>query len=145
MRRLKMDNDTTDNVCRLVLYHDYGLSEDGPGIKSFRKFIARLGAEHFSDFMHIRKADMAGQSDYRLEDRQHVIAHMEEMYAEIMEKKQCLKMSDLAVGGKELMTIGIKPGPAMGRILKNLFEQVLDEPELNTKEQLLAIVKQQYL
>ena len=31
LRRLKLDNDTIDQVCRLVRNHDYGLSGDGTG------------------------------------------------------------------------------------------------------------------
>jgi tRNA nucleotidyltransferase (CCA-adding enzyme) len=145
LRRLKLDNDTIDQVCRLVKNHDYGLSGDGPGMKSFRRFVAQLGAEHFADFLEIRKGDMAGQSAYHLEQRRQVIAHMEAMYAEIIEQKQCLKLSELAIGGKDLIAIGVKPGPDMGRILKALLDRVLEEPELNTREQLLAIVKESYL
>lgn len=145
LRRLKLDNDTIDQVCRLVKNHDYGLSGDGPGMKSFRRFVAQLGAEHFADFLEIRKGDMVGQSAYHLEQRRQVIAHMEAMYAEIIEQKQCLKLSELAIGGKDLIAIGVKPGPDMGRILKALLDRVLEEPELNTREQLLAIVKESYL
>ncbi|MBO4952236.1 MAG: CCA tRNA nucleotidyltransferase [Lachnospiraceae bacterium] len=145
MRRLKMDNDTIGQVCRLVRNHDYGLSGKGPGIKSFRKFIAQLGAEYFEDYLAIRKGDMAGQSDCNLEQRKYVIAHMQEMYTEIMEQNQCLKMSELAICGKDLIELGVKPGPDMGRILKELLNRVLDAPELNTREQLLAIVKESYL
>ena len=145
LRRLKLDNDTIDQVCRLVKNHDYRLSGDGPGMKSFRRFVAQLGAEHFADFLEIRKGDMAGQSAYHLEQRRQVIAHMEAMYAEIIEQKQCLKLSELAIGGKDLIAIGVKPGPDMGRILKALLDRVLEEPELNTREQLLAIVKESYL
>ena len=57
----------------------------------------------------------------------------------------CLKLSELAIGGKDLIAIGVKPGPDMGRILKVLLDRVLEEPELNTREQLLAIVKESYL
>lgn len=145
LRRLKLDNDTIDQVCGLVRNHDYGLSGDGPGMKSFRRFVAQLGAEHFADFLEIRKGDMAGQSAYHLEQRRQVIAHMEAMYAEIIEQKQCLKLSELEISGKDLIAIGVKPGPDMGRILKALLDRVLEEPELNTREQLLAIVKESYL
>ena len=145
LRRIKLDNDTIDQVCSLVRNHDYGLSGDGPGMKSFRRFVAQLGAEHFADFLEIRKGDMAGQSAYHLEQRRQVIAHMEAMYAEIIEQKQCLKLSELEISGKDLIAIGVKPGPDMGRILKALLDRVLEEPELNTREQLLAIVKESYL
>jgi len=56
-----------------------------------------------------------------------------------------LKLSELEISGKDLIAIGVKPGPDMGRILKALLDRVLEEPELNTREQLLAIVKESYL
>jgi len=39
------------------------------------------------------------------------------------------------------MELGMKAGPAMGSVIKQLVELVLDDPGLNTKEQLLAIAK----
>jgi hypothetical protein len=38
--------------------------------------------------------------------------------------------------------LGIPPGPEVGRILDALFEKVLDEPELNTPERLLALARE---
>jgi hypothetical protein len=34
-----------------------------------------------------------------------------------------------------------KPGPAIGKILDELLERVLDEPGLNTPEQLESIIR----
>lgn len=144
LRRLKLDNETVARVCRLVQYHDYGLAGNGLGIKSFRRFVAKLGMENFSDFMTLRKADMAGQSDYQLEKRKQILAAMEEMYAQIRQEHHCLNVADLAIGGRDLMEHGISPGPQMGQILNELLERVLDEPKRNTKEQLFAIVDEIY-
>ena len=33
-------------------------------------------------------------------------------------------MKDLAISGRELMELGMKPGPDMGRLLQELFDQV---------------------
>lgn len=142
LRRLRFDNDTIDRVYRLVLNHDYGLSGDGPGIKSFRRFLSAFGAEHFPDFLVLRKADMAGQSDYRAEERRAVVERLSDMYGEVMAKNQCLKISDLAIGGKDLMECGVEPGRRMGMILRSMLELVLEEPERNTREQLLEIARQ---
>ena len=38
--------------------------------------------------------------------------------------------------------LGLAPGPELGRILKALFEKVLEEPELNTKEKLFPLAKE---
>ena len=53
-----------------------------------------------------------------------------------------IALGDLAVSGDELRTIGVKPGPLMGRILHDLLQRVLVDPTINTHEQLLAIAVQ---
>jgi hypothetical protein len=37
--------------------------------------------------------------------------------------------------------MGMLPGKAIGDVLDRLFEAVLDDPDLNTREQLLDMVK----
>ena len=39
--------------------------------------------------------------------------------------------------GRDLMAAGMKPGPALGKTLNALMEQVLEQPECNTREYLL--------
>ena len=47
-------------------------------------------------------------------------------------------MKDLALDGKVLMTdLAVKPGPEIGRILRALLEEVVDDPTLNTKDTLV--------
>jgi tRNA nucleotidyltransferase (CCA-adding enzyme) len=47
----------------------------------------------------------------------------------------------LAVNGEDLKQLGIKPGPAMGKLLKKLEEQIIEDPSQNTKEVLLGMAK----
>jgi tRNA nucleotidyltransferase (CCA-adding enzyme) len=45
---------------------------------------------------------------------------------------------DLAIDGKVLMQeLGLKPGPDLGRILKALLDEVVDDPGKNQREVLL--------
>lgn len=143
LRRLKMDNATINQVSRTVLYHDYGISwkADEISIKAFRRFVAKLGIENAADFFVIREADIAGQSDYRLEDKNKALNKMKELYNIIKEEAHCLKISDLAIDGKVLMDLGMKPGKDMGYMLSYLLELVLDEPKLNEKEKLISLVE----
>jgi poly(A) polymerase/tRNA nucleotidyltransferase (CCA-adding enzyme) len=56
-----------------------------------------------------------------------------------LDESQAISLKDLAVSGRDLMAIGIKPGKTMGIILGELLETVLDDPEQNTREDLLLI------
>jgi tRNA nucleotidyltransferase (CCA-adding enzyme) len=51
-----------------------------------------------------------------------------------------VELGDLAVGGDDLADAGVPPGPVVGKILHCLLDRVLDDPRLNTREQLLALV-----
>lgn len=139
MRRLRLDNHTIDVVCKLVKNHDYGIG-GGVEIKSFRRFLGRLGKEYYSDYIMLRRADMAGQSDYKKMEKLMAIDDMDAMYEKVNEEQQCISISELAVDGKALIEAGMEPGRELGAMLKALLELVLDDPKLNTREQLLKIV-----
>lgn len=52
---------------------------------------------------------------------------------------QPMTVTDLAISGHDLMEkLNLKPGPIIGQILNQLFEEVFDQPELNQKEILLG-------
>jgi tRNA nucleotidyltransferase (CCA-adding enzyme) len=42
-----------------------------------------------------------------------------------------LTLDDPAIGGKDLVKMGSRPGPHFGDILESLLEQVLDDPSRN--------------
>ncbi len=134
LRRLKFDNDTTERVCRLVLYHDERPQSTEQNV---RRAMSRVGTELFPLLFEVKRADILAQSMYHRAEKLEKLSQYEQQYRMILEAGQCVKKSDLAINGKDLMEIGIKPGRRMGEILNRLFEQVLDEPELNTREKLL--------
>lgn len=141
LHRLKFDNATIDKVKRLVYWHDYGMGEL-PKIKSFRKALNKMGPDLFSDFTHIKRADILAQSDYHRQDKLNKLEALKGYYQEILDKKQCLTIKDLAVTGKDLIDMGMKPGPQMGELLNMLLNKVLDEPELNEREKLLELARE---
>ena len=61
---------------------------------------------------------------------------MAKLCGTILQENQCVSLKDLAVTGKDLMALGMKPGPEIGSLLKQALEHVLDFPEDNTKEYL---------
>jgi tRNA nucleotidyltransferase (CCA-adding enzyme) len=46
----------------------------------------------------------------------------------------------LAVKGEDLMQAGVRPGPDVGERLRELMDEVLDDPSRNTREYLLSRV-----
>ena len=48
-----------------------------------------------------------------------------------------MSLKDLAVTGRDLIGAGMSPGKEIGEKLKELLELVIEDPELNTKDELL--------
>ncbi|MEE9579185.1 MAG: hypothetical protein V3W24_06375, partial [Gemmatimonadota bacterium] len=42
-----------------------------------------------------------------------------------------LRVTDLAIGGGDLLALGVKQGPLVGLLLDELHARVLEDPELN--------------
>jgi tRNA nucleotidyltransferase (CCA-adding enzyme) len=136
LRRLKFDNDTTDRVCRLIRYHD-----DRPKVtpRNVRRAISRIGVENMEALFAVKRADTLGQSLYCRAGKLAYIDEYEKQYRQIRSEEQCVQKKDLAINGRDLIAMGMQPGKEIGEVLDSLFEQVLDDPELNTREQLLAL------
>lgn len=140
LRRLKFDNDTTDKVCRLVMWHD-----DAPELddKSIRHAIYRIGTMQYPALFEVKRADILAQSDHLRREKLDYVDAYQKIYTQILERHQCLSLKDLAIDGQDLIAeAGMKPGREIGAKLHELLELVLDDPEKNTKQTLLAIVKQ---
>jgi len=140
MRRLKLDNHTIEEVKLLVRWHDFGIKDEMTAAR-FRRGMNRMGIEHFPEYLEIRLADMAGQSDYRLEEKKARAELIQKLYREQLENSPALTLKDLAVKGRDLMDAGIQAGPEMGNILKELMDMVLEDPALNEKNVLLEAAK----
>lgn len=139
MHRLKFDNDTLRKVEKLVHFHDYRIPAE---IKSVRRTMNKIGEELFPDYMQVRRADILAQSDYQRAEKLANLDGIERLYQEIVRKRQCVSLKDLAVNGSDLIKAGVKPGPRIGEILKTLLEEVIEEPERNTAEYLLGRVQE---
>ena len=139
MRRLKFDNETVKTVARLVCYHDYRV-EATP--KNVRRAMNRIGVELFPYYLAVRMADAKAQSTYQRREKIENIVEMRRLYQEALRQEDCVTLRQLAVGGHELMELGMKPGREIGSMLGELLEYVIDDPSRNTKEILCAYVKE---
>ena len=134
LRRLKSDNETRRKTVQLVRCHDREIRLTPAGV---RQAIVRIGEDLFPLLLEVKEADMLAQSTFRREEKKAHIGRVRELYAEILEHKDCLTLRDLAVNGNDLISYGVRPGKEMGRILHEMLEDVLAEPSHNDREYLL--------
>ena len=134
LRRLKFDNDTIRKVTRLVRCHDLRMPATA---KSVRRAMNQIGEELFPYYMEVRRADVLAQSMYQREEKIENLDQIEELYRQIVEDGDCVSLKDLAVTGRDLIASGMKPGKKIGEKLEELLKLVIEDPKLNTKEELL--------
>ncbi len=138
LKRLKFDNDTMRKVCRLVRWHDYRMPAK---MLEVRRAMYKIGEDLFPSYLEVRKADLAAQGDYLREEKENNIRGIEACYREILEKKQCVSLKNLAVSGNDLIEAGMSPGREIGETLNKLLDYVIEHPEANRKEDLLGLLK----
>lgn len=141
LRRLRMDNDTTDKVCRLVRFHDYG-NGVAPDRRIVRRAVNKIGEDLFDDFILVKKADLLAQSMYLRKEKLSNLAAWDACYREIREAEECVSLRTLAVNGRDLIAAGLQPGRELGNILKQLLDEVLETPEKNEKDYLVSRAKE---
>lgn len=106
--------------------------------RGVRRFIRKVGADLVDKIIDLCIADLAsGAMPDRIEG---VLKFRERVDAEL-NKKPALAVRDLAIGGRDLLALGYKAGPEIGRELERLFELVIDDPSLNERETLLSLVR----
>ena len=139
LKRLKYDGATVKSVAELVLYHDAELT---PEAKQVRRWLNRLGEAGLWRLVEVKRADISAQADeYKMEG----LASLDKTAAlidEIIERRQCFSLAELAVDGGDLIAAGIPEGREIGIALNRLLDMVLDEQVDNDRLELLNAVRE---
>ncbi|QIA26203.1 HD domain-containing protein [Thermaerobacter sp. PB12/4term] len=137
LRRLRFDNETVQHVVHLVRHHLALHHYPGMTDAAIRRLIQRIGFDYLEDLIILRVADRAASGTKRApisRGAYRLLTRMEK----ILEQDAAFSLHDLAVDGHDVMAAtGLGPGPAIGWILQQLLEDVLDEPARNRREWLL--------
>ena len=143
LTRLKFSNAEIERICHLIKEHMFFYTSDWKD-SSVRRFIVRVGKDYFDDLFALRLADNYGKNCEKAGLDNPVVKNILELKERIekVEKEQsALSLKDLKVNGKDLMATGIEGGKKLGWILNELFETVLDDPEMNEKQKLLVLAR----
>ncbi|MCL6610551.1 MAG: CCA tRNA nucleotidyltransferase [Peptococcaceae bacterium] len=135
LERLKYDRRTIKSVAALVAYCRAGIVRER---KEIKRVMGRLGPEHFNDLTGLWRAEARASGTPGGEA---VVEGLKRTAEDILEKKEPLRLKDLAVNGHDLKALGIRPGREMGAILNGLLEAVLEDPGMNEKNRLLDLVR----
>lgn len=137
MRELKYPTARIDRVNDLVQNHMFPAFTSPKGA---RRFLNRVG-DHADDLMTLRRADQGGKSEYPT-DPSLSLDTQRNLIDQVRNSQEATSTAGLAINGHDLIAAGITPGPAMGALLNRLTTAVVDDPSLNTKDQLLSLAQE---
>jgi tRNA nucleotidyltransferase (CCA-adding enzyme) len=131
LARLRYPARLQRHVRRLIAEHSFRV-ESTP--LEARRFLARHGDELALDLAEHRLADLQPKviGPEVLEDAERFRALLES------ERMSPHTLGDLAIDGSDLIEAGFVPGPELGHTLDRLLSRVVEDPSLNTREQLLS-------
>lgn len=128
LRSLKLDNATIGLAAKLVgtVRHEIPENEH-----KMRIFLSETGADFWQVYSSFRRCRIKAFGEPQ------GLAAMEaadRMYETIMARGDCISFKQLAVGGNDLMALGVKPGKMVGEMLERILSEVLEEPSRNNRK-----------
>jgi tRNA nucleotidyltransferase (CCA-adding enzyme) len=139
LREYRFSNDERARIVHLVRHHLICYSSEWTDA-AVRRFVRRVGAEHVDALLQLGRADALGKG----RPVEAELAALEELRARIADsvaRGAAFGTRDLAISGHDVMKeLGVPPGPIVGRVLERLLERVLDDPQLNERAALLALL-----
>ncbi|NLV88673.1 MAG: CCA tRNA nucleotidyltransferase [Tissierellia bacterium] len=139
LKKLKASNEIVEKVSLLIDRHM--TQHANLKAKGLKRLLDRMGEEEIFTLLKLQKADRScSNRDAKIDD----LIEREEKIKEILDKKEPYSKKHLAIKGDDLIKLGYNEGKRIGEILDYLLKRVLENPDLNEKEKLIQIAKEQF-
>ncbi len=122
-----LDKSTKNKLATIKLYENSDILPERAGIK---KLLNKMGKENFKELLLVKKSrgeDIFGQN---------------EIFCDIINKKECFSLQDLAVNGEDLKKCGLT-GVKVGNALQKALCSVIEEKTENDKESILLFLRRE--
>jgi hypothetical protein len=130
--------DERERVAHLIRNHMFGYMPTWSDA-AVRRFIGKVGPDRLDDLFLLREADNIGSG------REPDAGALRELRGRVDAELAAgtpFDLHGLAIDGHELMeAFDWEPGPIVGQTLQRLLDRVIGDPNLNTRERLLAIAR----
>lgn len=137
--RLRFSREIIERAVNLIRYHMFVYDVGVVTAAAIRRLLVKAGPENMEDLIALRVADRLGSGVPKAQPYR--LRHFQYMVERVQHDPISVKM--LRINGSDIMkNLGVEPGPVIGAILDVLLAEVIEEPELNNKEQLEKRVKE---
>lgn len=138
--RLKAPSALRADVCMLVANHEWFVPDtDAAVLRALRKFGGRV--ELYRALLDLQVADQSAKAPDATE-RLDAARRLQRRLDAVLDAGRPFGLSQLAIGGNDLIAAGWQPGPTLGATLGMLLDAVIDGSLENEPEALLAYASQ---
>ena len=135
---LKAPNALREEVAFLVKHHmDRHSAEE----RTARRLLSRHGLERMERLLEFQACDLGGKGTDAPDESLRELTALRELLRTLARQEGALTLKTLAVSGRDLMQLGMAPGPELGRTLNALLERVLAGELPNEREALLRAIE----
>ena len=140
LRAYRFSNDQRKQIVHLVRHHLICYASEWSDA-AVRRFVRRVGLDQVEPLLALGRADTLAKG----KPVERELALLDELRARVQDSAAqgaAFGTRDLAVSGHDVMqTLGVRPGPIIGKVLEQLLERVLEDPALNQREALLPLIE----
>lgn len=133
LSELKFPKQFIGHVFVLVNYHDTFVKTDRISV---HRFMSKYPGELLEKLQILQRADILAHSpcgQMRIEHLEALISIVDELKA----SGAVFSVKDLAIDGRDIIGLGVKEGPDVGKILDVVFDHYIEEKCDNSKDSLL--------
>ncbi|MST04086.1 MAG: HD domain-containing protein [Candidatus Pacebacteria bacterium] len=131
--KLRFPKKSTEKIALLIREHMFVYDPESVTLSGVRRLIKRVGEENIDDLLLLREADRIGSGVPKAQPYR--LRYLKAMIDKVKMEPVSAKM--LQIRGDEVMKIlDIPAGPKIGGIIAILLEEIIDNPDLNKKENL---------
>ena len=120
---------------RSVEFHDYPVeATETVLLRRLHKF----GPETLRHLLLVKRADCLAQNPDKTAEELDKLSTIEHMLDVLLKEGPVFRISDLAVGGGDLIALGMEPGPQIGALLEDVLDRVMAGKLPNDRDAILA-------
>ena len=141
LREYRFSNEQRELVVALVRHHLI-CYESAWSDAAVRRFIRRVGTKRIEPLLRLGEADARGKGRDVTQELEG-LRELRERVDRSLAEGSALTTQQLAVDGRDVLAcLAQGPGPAVGDVLRELLERVLEDPSLNRREKLMPLVRE---
>lgn len=131
LRRLKAPTALREQVVFLVAQH---MTPPEPDKHILLHRLGKFGETALRQLLTLQRADFGSKGTGEETD---IFTQTEQLLDQLLQEQSCISAKDLAVNGRDILALGVDPGPLVGECMRFLLEQVQNEALINEHDTLL--------